>query len=211
MTSSSASSPSATPRRRGRPPGNAPATSRDLLLVTAETLIRAAGPDVTLTQIAESAGVSKPIVYHHIGNKEALSRALAERLVERITTAVDRATADGGSARDGVALFLETYLDVVQHDRHLLIYVSGAGSGSDHIDESLRLADPAAARLAEGFAAFRMAQGADPAVATTWAYAVIGMLHFVTLSWIRDSNLTAAELSDQLGELLWSGLSGGHL
>ncbi len=210
MTSPSATPAAATPRRRGRPPGNAPATSRDLLLITAETLIRTDGPDVTLMEIAAAAGVSKPIVYHHIGNKEALSRALAERLVERITTAIDRATADGGSGRDGIARFLEAYLDVVQRDRHVLIYVSGTGSGSDHIDESLRLADPAAERLAEGFAAFRMERGADPAVATTWAYAVIGMLHFVTLAWIRDTNLSAAELADQVGELLWSGLSGGQ-
>jgi AcrR family transcriptional regulator len=193
-------------RRRGRPPGNAPATSAGALLATAEQLIRSEGPAVTLSDIAAAAGVTKPIVYHHVGNKDALIRALAERLADRISAAVEAATAHTRSPRDGVSRFLETYLDVVHRDQHILIYVSGGGSGTDHVAESLRLADRSAQPIAQRFAAFREEQGADPGVATTWAYAVIGMLHFVTLSWIRDPQLTAAELADQLGELLWSGL-----
>lgn len=196
-------------RPPGRPKGKAPATSAASLLRTAETLLRAEGPDVTLADIAAAAGVTKPLVYHHIGNKDALGRALADRLADRVEAAVEAATAGARSPRDGIARFLEAYLGVVQRDRHILVYVSGGGHGADHVAEALRLADRSAAPIATRFAAFRVDQGADPGVATTWAYAVLGMLHFVTLSWIRDPQLSAAELADQLGELLWTGLRGG--
>jgi AcrR family transcriptional regulator len=199
----------AEPRRRGRPRADAPRASPELLLETAEALLRAEGPAVTIAEIAAAADVTKPIVYHHIGNKDAVVRALAERLADRIAAAVERATSVVERPREGVAAFIEAYLGVVQHDRHIFLYVSAGGTGGDRVDEALQLADRAATPLAEGLAVFRVQQGADPAVASTWAYSIIGMLHYATLRWIRDPKLSATTLADQLGELLWSGVGGG--
>jgi AcrR family transcriptional regulator len=193
-------------RRPGRPRAGQARATADSLLQTAEALIRRDGPGVTLEQVAAEAGVTKPIVYHHVGNRDALGRALAERLVDRITAAVDAATAGATSPRDGLDRFLRAYLTTVWDDRHLFLYVSGGGH--DRIDETLRLADRAVAPMTEGFASMRRDQGADDTVAATWAYAVVGMLHFATLAWIRDDGGDVDTLAAHLGELLWSGLAG---
>lgn len=195
-------------RRPGRPRSGTRRTSADSLLQTAEALIRAKGPGVTLEQVAVEAGVTKPIVYHHIGNRDALSRALAERLVDRITAATDAATATAGSPRVGLDRFLRAYLAVVWEDRNLFLYVSGGGH--DRIAEPLRLADRSVTPMAEAFATMRRDQGADDSVATTWAYAVVGMLHFATLAWIRDDDGDVDTIATHLGELLWSGLAGSR-
>ncbi len=193
-----------TERRSGRPRAGEERASADSLLVAAEDLLRADGPSVSLERIARAAGGTKPILYHHVGNKDALTVRLAERLNDRVDVAVDAAVAEAVSLRDGIDRFLRAYLDVVQRDRHIFVYVSGGGA--DGATDSLRLADRAAEPLEQRYAELRVSQGADEKVAATWAYATIGMLHFVTLDWIRDPRLSVDELADQLGELLWSGL-----
>lgn len=207
--SSKATSSTAAARRRGRPRAGAPLASAESLLETAETLLRVDGPDVTIAEIADAAGVTKPIVYHHVGNKDAVVRALAERLADRVGEAVASATESVADPRRGVAAFIEAYLDVVQADRSIFLYVSAGGTGADRVAEALQLADRAAAPLAEGLTALRVDQGADPTVATTWAYGIIGMLHYTTLSWIREPHLAAGALAEQLSELVWSGIGGG--
>lgn len=208
MAPSTAGTSERRPGRPGRPRSGEPRATADTLLHTAEALIRRDGPGVTLEQVATEAGVTKPIVYHHVGNRDALGRALAERLVDRITAAVDAATAGATSPRDGLDRFLRAYLTTVWDDRHLFLYVSGGGH--DRIDETLRLADRAVTPMTEAFAAMRRDQGADEAVAATWAYAVVGMLHFAALAWIRDDGGDIDTLAAHLGELLWSGLAGSN-
>ena len=56
------------------------------------------------------------------------------------------------------------------------------------------------------FAAYRAAQGADPAVATVWSYGLLGALHFVTLWWLRDQESDMDLVIDGITSLLWSGM-----
>ena len=202
----------AVPRGRGRPAGRATAdgalADRAALLDAAEQLIRAQGPGVTLAAIAAQAGVTKPMVYRGLGDKDAVVQALAERLVARMTRDVRALVAGATGPRDQLQRFVAGYLGQAAADRNVYLYVTAGGSSDDRVRQALLLADRSAHQFAEGIAAMRRANGADPAVAAAWSYGLIGMLHFVTLWWLRDGAPDQATLAAQITELLWSGLGG---
>jgi AcrR family transcriptional regulator len=192
-------------RRPGRPRGGRPVADRGQLLDAAERIIRVDGPDASMEAIAASALVTKPILYREVGDKAALVTALAERLVDRINIAVVAAVADASDPRDGLRRFVDGYFRAVDGDRHLYLYVT-AGSGDQGLGARLQLADRSARPLAEALAAGRERAGLDPAVAETWAYAVVGALQFATLRWMRDGREPIDTVVDAVTELLWSGL-----
>lgn len=156
--------------------------------------------------IAAEAAVTKPTLYREIGDKDALVEALAERLVDRIIAAVGAGVAGQAGAQAQLRGFVSAYLDVVERDRALYLYVTAGGTSDDRLRQALHLADRSAAPIAEQLAAQRVADGADPSVAVVWSYGLIGMLHFVTLWWMRDGEVDRDRLTDQVTELMWSGL-----
>ncbi len=193
-------------RPAGRTFGDGVIADRESLLAAAERLIRAAGPAVAMDAIAAEADVSKPILYRQVGDRNALVNALAVRLVERMTGQVERLVARAQTPHDALRRLVRGYLKRAAADRNLYVYVTVNGSGADPVRQSLLLADATAERLAAGIAAQRSAQGADPSVAHTWAYALIGALHHVTLAWLRDGATHVERVADQLTALLWSGV-----
>lgn len=200
----------ATPRGRGRPAGRTAndgvIADREALLAAAERLIRAQGPGVSLDAIATAAGVTKPILYRGVGDRDALVHALAERLAARMADGVARLVEQAPAPRDALRRLVGGYLGHAADDRHLYLYVTAGGTGEDRVRKSLILADGTAQQFAGRIAAYRSALGADASVAAVWAYGLVGALHFVTLWWLRDAQLGIDTVTDQVTELLWSGL-----
>jgi AcrR family transcriptional regulator len=178
---------------------------RESLLDAAERVVREVGPDVTMEAIAAAATVTKPILYRTVGDKDAVVAALADRFVDRINEAGTVAVAGARDEREGLHRLIRSFIDQVDGDRNLFLFVTAGGSSATRIGQELRLADRSAAPMAAQFAAQRSRAGLDPAVADTWAYGIIGTLHFAILWWLRTESVTPAELADHLTELLWSG------
>ena len=195
-------------RRPGRPAAGEALVDRVALLESAERLIRREGPGVSLEAIAAETGVSKPIVYHHVGGKEAVVQGLAWRLNERHGEASRRAVTTGMEPAAAIRAFIDAHLKQIETDRNLYLYVTGAAAGGGGSDGVLSFADQSAAGLAEALARLRQQSGGDAASALPWAYGIIGMLHFVALWWLRDADRSRAELTAQLTDLLWAGVRG---
>jgi AcrR family transcriptional regulator len=199
----------ARPRRPGRPAGRTSEegviADRETLLAAAERLIRRRGPDVSLEAIAVEAGVTKPILYRGVGDRDALVHALALRLSVRMAEHARRIVAQATGPRDALRRLVESYLARAASERQLYLYVTAGGPSEDRVRRSLLLADGAAREFAAGIATYRTARGADPAVATVWSYGLVGALHFVTLWWLRDAVLDIGVVTDQITDLLWSG------
>jgi AcrR family transcriptional regulator len=197
------------PRGRGRPTGrtrdHGVIADRETLLAAAERLIRTRGPDVSLDAIAVEAGVTKPILYRGVGDRDALVNALALRLSARMAEHAAALVAQATAPRDALRRLVRSYLALAAEERHLYLYVTAGGASEDRVRQSLLLADGAARSFAERIAAYRTARGADPAVATVWSYGLVGALHFVTLWWLRDATMAIDDVTDQIAALLWSG------
>lgn len=207
---SSISAPSAPLRRRGRPAGRTVAhgviANRETLLDAAEQLIREHGPSVSLAAIAAAAGVTKPILYREVGDKDVLVNELAQRLSERMAAASMQLVAAAKTPREGLRNLVTAYLDFASQERHLYLFVTAGGTGDDRVQHSLMLADGAAQQFAAPIAAYREAHHADPAVATVWSYGLLGALHYVTLWWLREPAQDIQPVVEQISALLWSGI-----
>ncbi len=199
-----------TSRRPGRPAGRTSAdgviADREMLLAAAEKLIREKGPGISLEAIAIEAGVTKPILYRGVGDRDALVNALAERLAMRMANSVTSLVAQASAPREGLRSLVAGYLELATKDRHLYLFVTAGGTRDDRVQQSLLLADGAAGQFAEPIAAYRAAHGADPEVAMVWSYGLLGALHFVTLWWLRDQPSNIDLVIDQITALLWSGV-----
>lgn len=195
-------------RRPGRPAGrtaaDGPLADRDALLAAAERLIRNRGPEVSLRAIAAEAGVTKPILYRGVGDRDALIDALAERLSARLADQVARRVAPTSDPHDALRRLVGAYLAEAAADRHVYLFVTGGGS--DRVHQSLRLADRTAQQFAQAISVYRTGGGADPAVSNVWAHGLVGALHQVTLWWLRGSTADIDLVADQITAMLWSGI-----
>ena len=68
-----------TKRPAKKPSPLARAARREQLLDAAIDLIRTAGPEVAMDEIAAACGITKPVLYSHFGDKAGLGDAMAER------------------------------------------------------------------------------------------------------------------------------------
>ncbi len=197
-------------RSRGRPAGRTFAhgviANRDTLLDAAEQLIFEQGPGVSLKAIATAAGVTKPILYREVGDKDELVNALAQRLSERMAQAAMRLVAEATHPQQGLRNLVTAYLNLASEQRHLYLFVTAGGIGEDRVQQSLLLADGAAEQFAAPIAAYRRAHDKDPNVATVWSYGLLGALHYVTLWWLRTPDTEMNTVVEQISALLWSGM-----
>jgi AcrR family transcriptional regulator len=178
---------------------------RDQLLAAALRVIRTDGPDVTMDDIAAAAGVSKPILYRNVGDKDALVEALAAMFVDRLNEAVERSTSIGTRGRATFAASMRATLEVIDDDRNLFLFVTAGGPGT----ESVRLlVDRSSSRMIEQFSALRTAAGLDPLPARTWAYATVGAIQVTAMMWLRDGYGERDDVADHLTQLVWPGLTG---
>src|SRR5713226_5473470 len=96
-----------TPSRRGvgRPPKTeeARAAQRTELLAVARKTIRDRGPNVAVDELAAAAGVSKPVLYDHFGDKAGLAQALAKDISKQVQDEVtNRVLTSGEISLGGV-------------------------------------------------------------------------------------------------------------
>jgi AcrR family transcriptional regulator len=210
MTADAANADAA--RRVGRPPGPAPdpEVRRAELLDAAERVIRARGPEVGMDDIAAEIGLTKPAVYRSLGDKADLTAALgqrvstrlAEQLAAALATPVDDVT-DTAQVRASVASCIDVFCRFVDEDTNLYRFIVHGSAGLRHtgvMDKPLvvNLGELIRASLADS--ARRV--GADPKVASTWAYAMIGAVFAATEHWLHHQDISRAELVSRLAALV---------
>jgi AcrR family transcriptional regulator len=131
MTSSKPSSHTSHTTRPGRPRG--PRRDRDErraeLLDAAERAIRRVGPKASMDEIAAEAGITKPILYAHFGDKAGLVQALAGRVARRLNRTVTDALTRSGEPRDVVASTIEAFCTFIEDETELYRFlVQSAGT-----------------------------------------------------------------------------------
>jgi AcrR family transcriptional regulator len=102
-------------------PGRDPRRRR-ALLDAADRIIRREGPDVSMASIAAEAGITKPILYRHFGDKSGLYQALAERHTRLLMDSVRTAFRRPGEIRDRARAAIDTYLAAIAANPHPVSY-----------------------------------------------------------------------------------------
>lgn len=200
------------PRQRGRDrgaPDERRAERREQLLDAAVVAIRAEGPDVSMERMAAEAGVTKPIIYRHFGDREGLIRALADRFADALRVDITRSLATpDAEPQELLRATIDAYLAFVERDPDVYQFiiraaVSPLGQEEDALGTFIRqIAANVAAVLGE-----RLREvGADSGPAEPWAYGMIGMVHQAGDWWLERRTMPRERLVQYLVDLLWSGL-----
>ncbi|RST22753.1 TetR/AcrR family transcriptional regulator, partial [Streptomyces sp. WAC04770] len=84
------------------------------LLEAADRVVLRDGPQASMNAIAAEAGITKPILYRHFGDKGGLYRALATRHTDALLSALRAALDAPAERRARVESTLDTYLAAIE-------------------------------------------------------------------------------------------------
>lgn len=84
------------------------------LLEAADRVVLRDGPKASMNAIAAEAGITKPILYRHFGDKGGLYRALAKRHTDALLSALRAALDAPAERRQRVEATLDTYLAAIE-------------------------------------------------------------------------------------------------
>lgn len=159
-----------------------------------------------IEEVAQQAGVSKPIVYEHFGSKEGLYAAIVERemddLVARVTEGISRGT-PRARFEAAVVAFL-TYAKEEPAGFAVLTRDSPSASARRGLT---RVIDDLAQRVGEVFRSELEHAGYNHKVAPIYANALIGMVTQVGQWWAADGQaFSLAHVARHVAALGWMGL-----
>ncbi|MCX4774295.1 MULTISPECIES: TetR family transcriptional regulator [unclassified Streptomyces] len=185
------------------------------LLEAADRVVLRDGPGASMNAIAAEAGITKPILYRHFGDKGGLYRALAKRHTDALLSALRAALDAPAERRARVEATLDTYLAAIearpQVYRFLMHPSDDATPSPEQGFDVGRHSAPLLRRLGEELAtviAERVDLGPDGEVmARIWGHGIVGMMHAAGDWWLGERPCTRAQLVSSLADLLWGRLS----
>ncbi|MCX4552497.1 TetR/AcrR family transcriptional regulator [Streptomyces sp. NBC_01387] len=189
-------------------------TRRRELLEAADRVVLRDGPKASMNAIAAEAGITKPILYRHFGDKGGLYRALAKRHTDALLDALRAALDAPAERRARVEATLDTYLAAIearpQVYRFLMHPADESQQPEQPFDVGLHSA-PLLRRLGEELAkviAERVDLGPDSAqLARVWGHGIVGMMHAAGDWWLGERPCPRAQLVSSLADLLWGRLA----
>lgn len=190
--------PPQAPRPRGRGARGRDPERRRTILDAADRIIQRDGPDAPMLAIAAEAGISKPILYRHFGDKGGLYRALAERhvdpLIERIRAELHQHIELEVRARATVG----AYLSMISQNLNLYRFLMDRATSEDPRTRSdlglmvRRLGD----ELAEQLVTERDITSRPRSQIV--AHAVVGMVQASGEWWLEHPEVSEDEIIDDL-------------
>ena len=177
---------------------------REALLDAADRMVQRDGPAVSMDSIAAEAGITKPILYRHFGDKGGLYASLAERHTDRLLQVLQDALAVGGTTRERVERTVDAYLRTIESEpqvyRFLLHSVEAAEAHGQVQTFLRRFSD----LLAQGIAA-ELGLPVGSIRAETWARGIVGMVQSAGDWWLLTGSPGRDAVVRELTDLLWGG------
>lgn len=201
-----------TPKRRRHrdPERDAQRTLRRLeLLEAADRVVRRNGPLTSMDDIASEAGITKPILYKHFGDKGGLYRALAERYVQALMDELKQALISQSDPRARIATTIDAYLSFVEREHEAYAFLMHRAVG-DRAEAQATVAEfirRLAMEIAVVLGEELRATGLDSGAAEPWAHGMVGMVHLAGDWWFEHRSMARTALVEYLTALLWSGFS----
>jgi AcrR family transcriptional regulator len=187
---------------------------RQLFTVALELFAQRGFRATTMDDIAEAAGVTKPLLYQHFSSKRALYLELVDSIAQELLAAVRDAVLQADGPRQQVELGFAAYFRLVVRNEAAfrLLY------GRDHADDqelgrALRAVEDAIAEAIDPL----IAAGLEDDHRRLLAYGIVGMAEGASRRFIaqRPHNGAAADeeaqrLARRMADLAWAGLRSVH-
>ncbi|MDJ0463689.1 TetR family transcriptional regulator [Streptomyces sp. H27-C3] len=193
---------------------SAAARRRRELLEAADRVVLRDGPQASMNAIAAEAGITKPILYRHFGDKGGLYRALAKRHTDALLDALRAALDAPAERRERVEATLDTYLSAIEARPQVYRFLMHPSEEAYQPEQGFdvgRHSAPLLRRLGEELAkviAERVELGpGSEQLARVWGHGIVGMMHAAGDWWLGERPCSRAQLVSSLADLLWGRLA----
>lgn len=179
------------------------------LLEAAIGVIREDGPSTSMERIALAAGVTKPILYKHFGDKAGIYESIAARYLSELRTELIKSMRPGASPAETLRRTVDTYLAVIEREPQIYRFLMrearlSVGDPGAPVESFIRqLAGEVTVVISDGL----RASGADLGAAEPIGYGITGMVQLAGDWWIERRTMPRDRMTDYITDLIWNGLS----
>jgi AcrR family transcriptional regulator len=184
------------------------ADRREELLNAAVAGIRKHGPSATMDALASEAGITKPILYRHFGDRAGLVKAITDRFADSLMA--DLQTALGQNTpepRSLVTSTIDAFVGFVEREPELYRYLVHNRTSDTAVDLSGFL-DQIAANVALVIGEQLRQLGRDSGGAEPIAHGVVAFVYAAGDWWVDRRTMPRAQLVTYLADFLWDGFNG---
>lgn len=161
----------------------------------------------SMNDIAEAAGVTKPVLYQHFGSKRDLYLQVLREVGGRLRDEVAKAVATAPSPRAQVEQGLTAYFEWVAASPLGFAVLFDGDTRRD--PEFIAEAQKVESEIADYVAELIVVDGLGVEHRRLLAYGIVGMAETTCRHWLaNDLELSADTLADGVAELTWAGLRG---
>lgn len=184
------------------------AERREQLLRTAVSVFAEHGYHATsMNDVAEAAGVTKPVLYQHFSSKRELFIELLDDIGAELRETIAKATADAAGPRQQIEQGFHAYFCFVEESTDAFRVLFGSGARRD--PEFASFARAVEASIAEAISELIVVEGEPVAQSLLLAHSIVGMTEAASRYWLaHDREPDVDQLATQLSQLAWSGLRG---
>lgn len=166
------------------------------------------GPEFGIDQVADRAGVTKPVIYRHFADRAALVEAMGERatamlLDERMVPAVGVEDPPRLRVRGIVDAFL-SFLEDNPNVYWLFVHHAPLAKGDAAQTDTEMLAALVSVVLGD----FLRASGGDAGIAEVWAHGLVGFVQNAAEWWLDHRTMSREGLTDHVTALIWAQIDG---
>jgi AcrR family transcriptional regulator len=158
----------------------------------------------SMNDVADAAGVTKPVLYQHFASKQDLYLALIDDVGKRMITAITKGTAGATDGKSQTELGFQAYFRWVSDDRDafLLLFSTQASRDETATRAIRRITSDAASAIAP-----LIAVEIDHEKQRTLAHGLVGLAEGVSRRLVeRGEDFDPDELARLVANLAWAGL-----
>jgi AcrR family transcriptional regulator len=186
----------------------APARREQILDVAVQVFARNGFHGTSMNDVADAAGVTKPVLYQHFDSKQALYLALIDEVGRRLLLAITKATAGATTGREMTELGFRAYFRFVAEDRDAFLLMYGTGASRD--DEATTAVRGLTAEAAKAISSL-IAVDVDPVHRRVLAQGLVGMAEGVSRYLVElGGEFDPDAVAQQVAVLAWAGLRSVH-
>jgi len=183
---------------------SADARREQILDVAIQVFGRAGYYGASMNDVADAAGVTKPVLYQHFDSKSALYAALLDEVGARMLQSITKETADATDGREQTIRGFRAYFRWVahRHDEFTLLFGGSARHAEEFAEQIRGITDEAAAAIAP-----LIAIDIDPEHRDTLAHALVGLAEGASRRLVGlGERFDPDEIANEVSALAWAGL-----
>ncbi len=193
---------------------------REELLNSATVAIRKHGVTVSMDEIAKVAKVPRTILYRYFDDRSGLKKAITEKyknemnlfLAEQLDTIRNAVFASDTINRNAIYELtnntISKVFEFIQNDPEIYKFVTNSQTGQNDSNSLTDFVESMCNMLASYLGDFLVHLKRDSGVAETWAYSIVGMVHFSSLWWLNRQSISDTRVVQYVTDLIVDGITG---